>query len=358
MINVSKLSEFWQWWVSELFDILPSSNNISLNHESDMQIYIEKKKCKLELIEQNVSLENDESFVSSIILNKYLSAIEDLGNHPADSCDLRINKNILLTRTITLPLATEENIADVVAYEIDRYTPFKKEDVYFDIDIVSKDREGNKLTAIVTVIKKNTLDEVFEFCEQSGLVLNNIYAQADSGDISELKFEGLPDNIANKNNGSSNKYMLIFTLVLLIIALIIPIAKNYWLSSKYEVEIQSMSSQLAEVKELRSEFHTLRKQADQANSLQGNSMRLIDLLDELTKIVPNDTSLARLSFEEDVVRMQGSSDSASMLIAILDSSKAFTDVEFAAPVTKNSDLDKENFTIQVKVNNANDGATE
>ena len=218
MINVSKLFEFWQWWASELIDILPNSKNLSLNHESDMQLYIARKKSKLELRGHNISIEDNGKFISDNIFNKYISSVDGIKNYSAESCDLYIDKGILLARTITLPLATEENIADVVAYEIDRYTPFKKEDVYFDVEIVSKDRVENKLTSVVTVIKKNILDEVLEFCEQTDVVLNNVYAQSENGEKFELTLKGLPDNGFNKKKRSSNKYWFIFALVLLIIA--------------------------------------------------------------------------------------------------------------------------------------------
>ena len=38
----------------------------------------------------------------------------------------------VLRRTITLPAAVEENLRQALTYDLDRHTPFKPEELYFD----------------------------------------------------------------------------------------------------------------------------------------------------------------------------------------------------------------------------------
>ena len=173
-----KITEFYHWWVSELLDMLPRTKGISLNHASDMRIYIDRKSCRLDFSDQDTSIELKEKFTSQLVLEKYHPAIIGMKKHP-DSCNLYISDYLLLKRTITLPLATEENIKDVVSYEIDRYTPFKKEDIYYDVKIQHRNKGDNKLTVLVTVIKKNILAEVLDFCDQSGARLIKVFAHDD-----------------------------------------------------------------------------------------------------------------------------------------------------------------------------------
>ncbi len=348
MVSALKLTELWQWWVSELADMLPNDNVISLNREGDMQIYIDRKSCRLDYSNQDVAININEKFSSRRVLDQYNATVKSSKNNSTKSCDLYIDNNLLLTRSITLPLATEENIKDVIAYEIDRYTPFKKEDIYFDVNIIDKDKTENKLTVLITVVKKTILDEVLSFCDKSGVLLNKIF----SGDnnTKELFFIGLPTEVSSKVKKSNNKFFIIIFLVLSIAAMCIPVAKNYWLASQYQNKIEQISPQIAEIKELRSQFQIIRKRADLANKLNANNIRLIELLEELTRLIPDDTSLARLSLQDNSVRIQGFSLSASKLIAILDASTIFNNVEFAAPVTKNNETGKENFTIEIKLN--------
>ena len=47
----------------------------------------------------------------------------------------------VLTRTLTLPLATEENLREVLAFQMDRQTPFTVEQVYYDYGVVARGRK-------------------------------------------------------------------------------------------------------------------------------------------------------------------------------------------------------------------------
>ena len=52
----------------------------------------------------------------------------------------------VLQRTLTLPLAVEENLRQTLTFELDRYTPFRPEQVYFDFP---GDRAGRRSEAFV-----------------------------------------------------------------------------------------------------------------------------------------------------------------------------------------------------------------
>ena len=45
----------------------------------------------------------------------------------------------VLRKRIVLPAAAEENYRQVLAYDLDRHTPFKAEELYFDAAIVDRD---------------------------------------------------------------------------------------------------------------------------------------------------------------------------------------------------------------------------
>jgi hypothetical protein len=45
----------------------------------------------------------------------------------------------VLRQIITLPLAAEENLQQTLRFEIDRYTPFRADQVYFDYRIKARD---------------------------------------------------------------------------------------------------------------------------------------------------------------------------------------------------------------------------
>ncbi len=64
----------------------------------------------------------------------------------------------MIFKRITLPAPTEENLKDVLGYEMDRYTPFALEDVYFDYKIVTRDEANDSIQVLLMVVKKEVID--------------------------------------------------------------------------------------------------------------------------------------------------------------------------------------------------------
>jgi general secretion pathway protein L len=64
----------------------------------------------------------------------------------------------VIFKRITLPAPTEENLKEVLGYEMDRYTPFALEDVFFDYKIVARDEAHDSIHVLLMVVKKSVID--------------------------------------------------------------------------------------------------------------------------------------------------------------------------------------------------------
>jgi len=72
-----------------------------------------------------------------------------------------------LVQEVLLPLASEDNLQQVLEYEIERQLPFKREDVYYDF--LSAGKRGEKLCVYVFAIAKRSLDSVVTLLESVGI---------------------------------------------------------------------------------------------------------------------------------------------------------------------------------------------
>lgn len=72
-----------------------------------------------------------------------------------------------LVQQVLLPLASEDNLQQVLEYEIERQLPFKREDVYYDY--LPAGRKGEKLCVYVFAIAKRSLDSVVTLLESVGI---------------------------------------------------------------------------------------------------------------------------------------------------------------------------------------------
>ena len=78
-----------------------------------------------------------------------------------------IPREKVVVRFLRLPMATKENLRKVIEYEAPKYTPFDKEDIYFDYQILQEDREWLQL--IVVFVKKEELDPYLSSLKKMGI---------------------------------------------------------------------------------------------------------------------------------------------------------------------------------------------
>jgi len=61
---------------------------------------------------------------------------------------ISIPREKVIARFIRLPIATKENLRKVLEYEVSKYTPFEKEEIYFDYQILKEEKEWLDLFAV------------------------------------------------------------------------------------------------------------------------------------------------------------------------------------------------------------------
>lgn len=75
-------------------------------------------------------------------------------------------------RMTELPAATRENLPDVVAFELDRITPFGSDDAYYDYRILKE--ENGVLRIAITALRRDTIDPYMRALADKGLPVTHI----------------------------------------------------------------------------------------------------------------------------------------------------------------------------------------
>jgi general secretion pathway protein L len=69
-----------------------------------------------------------------------------------------LGRDEALVRRVTLPAATEENLSQVLAFEMDRLSPFAADEVYFDQRVVSRDAGGGQIVVELAIARREAVD--------------------------------------------------------------------------------------------------------------------------------------------------------------------------------------------------------
>ena len=104
------------------------------------------------------------------------------------------------------------------------------------------------------------------------------------------------------------------------------------------------------LKSLRREDEVLSRMRKEISFLSGQSgsrEEILHILDELSRIIPNSAYLSNLRYREGTVEFQGSAESASNLIPLLERSSVFKNVAFNAPSNRGRD-NRETFSLKAE----------
>jgi general secretion pathway protein L len=261
----------------------------------------------------------------------------------------------VLVRSLSLPAAIEENLAEAVGFEIDRVTPFKADQIYFTAQVVERDAQKETVEVELVLVPKVRADAWLEAARQAGLTVAEMVPEP-------ALVRGRPVNLLPARLMPPRKWgrrtrwnlaLLAATIVLGLVAILLPV----WQKRERVIDLIPLASKAA------AEFEVNRKIYDEYARLAGEynhiasrkhgAQSLLAVIEEVTRISP-DTTFAQ-TFElktSGKVRelvMMGEAASASKVIESLEQSPLFQNATQRAQTTRGSQVNTERFHIATEV---------
>jgi general secretion pathway protein L len=348
------IKKFFHWWKKELSFLIPNTISQFFN-DSRGFIIIQIKADKIHFTyvnnnkTQNIaSLEHNEAG----LLNYQQLKLDNL-NLEKSKIILRLNKDEGIIKELTLPKAVEENLSQVITYELDRYTPFNQQQVYYAVKKIAIENDKIKLKLILT--PKNKLDTAYETLNQWGIIpwLVDYDGMANNLQDDYEYYNLLPEEKRYKQNKKALIFQssLIASIVLLFASIfILPVWFQYESGQSLENKIYKIKRKAIEVQELQNKIAVLSEKTDWLIAQKKKYPPLIEILETISQLLKDDTSLTMLEYKNEKVHLTGESPAASTLIKILESSPLFSNADFESTVTKNKTTGLERFRIMVSVN--------
>ncbi|HYE36181.1 PilN domain-containing protein [Methylocaldum sp.] len=264
---------------------------------------------------------------------------------------LRLTPGQAMRKTLKLPLAAEENLSRVVAFEMDRLTPFKSDQVYYAARQLERSPATRQITVELILTPRNKLDALLEELAVWGWRPNIVDM---AGDSPLGAYDLLPEKYRSPRNPWPYRINLALAalIVLLVIVLgVLPIWSNRSLALDLEQEVKKASKTAKEVESLRHEMEDLVHQTRFLQQRKRAEPAMVDMLQELTDVMPDQTWLNGLQYRDHRLVIQGQSPSASALIELIEASPFFQNTSFVSPVTKDTASGLERFQIASEVVN-------
>ncbi len=366
------IKKFFRWWLRELDFLVPEKIRQLVNEKQGFIIVRPKgKQLVLSYVLNARDIPYDESRLGTDITNgqvEYLAALERNASGIAQyralrAKDERLAKANLIVRLtgqdaiqkeLALPSAVKENLVQVVAYELDRYTPFNADQVYFAVKPIEGEHEPGQIRVMLVLTPKETLDALYEDIKAMGMSPLFVDYEAAPNDL-EQRYDGynlLPEQLRDK---AANAPRLIYTalvaavFLLLGIVLVMPVWSEYRTVNVLQEKIDAIEKDAKEVKALQLDIDAM---VDETRLLIGEknaAPSVLDMLNALSALVKDNTWLSYLQYSDGHLQIQGESPAASALLGSLEDSELFANARFVSPVTQDKVSGQERFQITVDV---------
>jgi general secretion pathway protein L len=266
---------------------------------------------------------------------------------------LRLAKHQALYKLIYLPGAAQENLQQVVGFELDRYTPFKADQVYYTTVLQGKTEQG-QLKVLLIVVPKPILDQQLTSLEKLGVQPHKIDYEAVLADFPELddSYNLLPERYQQRSSALSQYLSWLvgsLALTLALAAMIWPVWLEGQAVDTLKARIQQLEKQTRVVDNQQGEIDALRAETQKLIDNKAQAPSILAALNELSLVLKEDTWLTHLQFNDKRMQIQGQSPAASALIGLLESSEYFSNVSFVSPLTQDKTTGRERFQISMDV---------
>ncbi|MCP5364162.1 MAG: pilus assembly protein PilM [Hyphomicrobiales bacterium] len=350
---------FFSWWFAELSSFLP--DRVLRLFRPPQQLLV------LDVDDVTLSIRSVASGQEHEVGCLLISEINDPDRNPPISelvRDLLVDAGVVdpevrvrvpvsksLRRVLELPKAAQRDIRQALSFDMDRLTPFSSDDVYFDFRVGDQETASKRLRIELIVLPRGVVDAAVSLAEKAGLPPDAVDVDW-SGDEHQQAWNFLPQTQVRPNAHRQTVLswaLATLTLLLAATAVYVPMHRDRTVLAQLESEVAASKQQAELGRKLQEEFQHV---SEQARFIFDNRLArptVIDVIDELTRTLPDDTWLFRLRYTNGEVQAFGNSSAASALIGLVEGSPMFSDARFLAPITRDRQSDIERFQIGFQI---------
>lgn len=343
----SPIPRFLRWWGGELRACLPlrwrqrfrvSDRSILLRREADVLVV---SAAGDDLVEElgRLAMEPAEALPAALngLLDENARAIRRV---------LLVEPQAVLRRTLHLPAAALENLASVLGFELDRQTPFRADQVYFDSRVLAYPADSRQVPVQLALITRERLAQ--ELAAINGLASTLSAVDVVEADAMRAGFNFLPPEQRARRNHTFAWLitgLVTLTLFLLWLGMTQMIANRTAAVQRLQAQVDAQHKEASAVLRLRDELEAAAAGANFLAVEKASQPSMLLMLDELTRLLPDDTYLERLSASRGELAVAGQSPQAAQLVQLLQQATTFRSAALSGPIQPDARTGKDRFNI-------------
>jgi general secretion pathway protein L len=266
---------------------------------------------------------------------------------------LRLPPHLLLEREIVLPLAAEREPERVLAYEMDRITPFATADIFWTYAVQRRDRTRGKLHLRLSIVTRDAVQPLLGALAQAGLgaTLIEVAGQELGGAAATPRRIALrrPDSRRARAGRRAVAAAAIGCALLAVAAAGLPFILQAVAERAVEARIAALRGPVAEAESLRRRIAARTAGVDVIAAERARLGDPLAVLAAVTDLLPDDAYLTDFALRQGKLMLNGQSAAAARLIAAFSADPVIRNPDFAAPVTRIENGRADLFAIRAEI---------
>ncbi len=358
-----ELPTFWRWWLGELAPLVPAAPRAALKRRrlrpllafgTDAAVLWEPRlvngtlgfgeSARIPLAgDPAATLQAGRAAIDALPRRAYGGAVA------AAKVVIALPPGQVLRKRLTLPAAVEQDLHQALAYDLDRHTPFKPDELYFDAAVVSRDSQRKEIGVDWAAALKSAVDHARRQAENWGAVVvavtPDVPGSTGPAMTAASKLNLLPQ-ATRQDEAWWRRWQLWAPLAALGVAALIAVLLPIWQKRDYAISLSRIAEQARAQADAASALRQkLETMVDDYNYVLGRKYAFpsaVQIVDDVTKVMPDDTWLTQFELKnqtkgKDLHRemlLRGESANAGRLVTLLEDTKLFTDAAPRSPTTK------------------------
>lgn len=352
------LAGFWSWWKAQLGPLVPAAPRAALAHRRMRPVLLfEGDHATLwrPQLEQGratmrqgptIALGGDAA-ATTAAGRAALAALTPMaygGAANAVRVVVAVPAREVLRKTIVLPAAVEEDLVQALTYDLDRHTPFKAEELYFDAAITRRDPVRGVVDVDLVAVRRAIVDPALKQAAQWGAEVSAVVPAA--ANLATPSRVNLLPVAMRPIKSFWRRWQLWVPLAVLALLAVAAVVIPLWQKRDYAIQLNMLADdarkQAAISETLRLELDG--KVADYNIALERKYAfpGALQTVDYVSKLLPDDTWLTQLELKsvakgkeiQHEVLVRGETGNAGRLVQLFEDSTHFTQAAPRAPTTK------------------------
>ena len=351
-----QLESFWRWWAGELMQAAPE--RLAMLRGGDRAPLLAVEGDEAVLLDARLASGSPRVSLAGLDEARRKAAVRGLLERAGEKRSRAracLAHGEVLMRRVTMPAATEENLRQVLGFEMDRLTPFTAAEVYFDYRVISRDAAAGQIGLQLAIARRDIVDARVQELRALGVSVQGVAVREDAGNSPPLDL--LPSEQRGERESSRERTMqraaLIVVGLLLLAALLLPVIEK----RQALIALSPMMTKArGEAQAADSVAKDLERQVGDYNFIVGRKYGTYPaaaVIEEVTRLLPDNTWVQQLEIKNNgkvrEVQITGETASASKLIEIFEGSTMLQNAAFRGTVTRGSQPGTERFMIAAEV---------